>query len=341
VSAPSATPGQGGPPLSKEERKAQIRATLKAAGASDSAAARGATAAPVDIVPDGKNDTPHGTSGAQNIPPGKIDAPAEARSVAVISRLSADKRALESRVKELEAKSADQTDSVAALRAKVKADPGVLLDVFGADIAEDETKRLEAFNDAVIRRADPTRVAQTAQDREIADLRARLDAKEKADQERASQASDERGRGNVQRAMVEGFRDGDVQVIPAGAYPYCEHLTKIGQEDAFGGVMLAAREMAVAFQESEGREPTRKEVGEFIKIAADTAEQHFRDRTIAAQLPVKTDTVTQAKDPTPRTITPDMSAGGTVARPSRTLSKEERHAEITAKLRKETAQAAS
>ena len=321
ASTSSAAPAEsGGRPLSKAEQKAAINAKLRAAGASDSPAAQDAKAPAEPAKP-------------------AEPAPEVQRSVAVISRLSAENRALKEQIKAAEAKSADQTDSVAALRVRVKADPGVLLDVFGADISADESKRLEAFNDAVIRRGDPARIAMSDQDRKIADLEAKLADRDAKDKERAAQASDERGRGNVQRAMTEGFKDGDVEVIPAGAYPYCEHLTKIGQEDAFGAVLAAAREMTIDFQKVNDREPSRKEVGEFIKISAETLEKHYRERVLAAQLPRKNEPEQRAKDPTPRTITSDMGSGGTAATKDRPMTKDERHAAIRAKLLKETATA--
>jgi hypothetical protein len=328
AATPAAEPAKSG-----KERHDAIRAKLAAA---------------TKTKPDGGTTVPAPAAAATPA------AEAKKPTVGAVMRLTSENTKLTNRVAELEGEIAKRSTSgdgetIASLRERVKKDPAVLFDVFGADIDEDETKRLAKLNDLVLERADPASAKDRETRSEVEKLKAKLAEKDAEDAKRAMSDRDRNARSHTAKVLTEGVKadDGSLLLDPA-KYPYVNHLTKTGEVDAHAGVMHATRDLAKAFREENKREPTDDEIVTLITIAADEAEAYFAKRAknwaltqpdpaAAASEPAKA--VEQARR-VPRTIGSQMG-GHTPANPDKSkLSKSERHEAIRDKLRRSQQQSA-
>jgi hypothetical protein len=334
AAAPAAEPVKRG-----KDRHAEIKAKLAAA---------------TKTKPEGGTTVPAPAAAAT--PPTeakKPEADAKKPTVGAVMRLTSENTKLTNRVAELEGEIAKRSTSgdgetIASLRERVKKDPAVLFDVFGADIDEDETKRLAKLNDLVLERADPASAKDRETRSEVEKLKAKLAEKEAEDAKRAMSDRDRNARAHTARVLTEGVKadDGSVLLDPA-KYPYVNHLTKTGEVDAHVGVMHATRDLAKAFREENKREPTDDEIVTLITIAADEAEAYFAKRaknwalTQPAPAPVAEPApAAESVRRVPRTIVSTMG-GHTPANPDKSkLSKAERHEAIRDKLRRAQQQSA-
>lgn len=264
-------------------------------------------------------------------------------AVGAVMRLTAENTKLKGELEELRGKveAAGKTESLDSLRARVKADPAVLFDVFGEDIDADENGRWTKLVESIRDRQDPGNAAA----REVEKLKKQLaerdakaaeEQKTKAEQERAA-----RRRAHTAQILTEGFKDEiEGAIVDASKYPYVNHLTKVGEVDVHAGVSATVRDMVVEFEQAQKRQPTDKEIAKFIAIAAGEAEAYFAKRAKNWQLA----TPAPAAAPEEERRTPTTIGSGFGSRqPPRVdksqLSKKERHEEIRARLRSRTATA--
>ena len=327
VSAPAAEAPPAEKPKRGRARHDEIRAKLAAVPADPAQAAPAETPKPAaDPTPEPKKP-----------------------AVGAVMRLTSENSKLKSDLEALQAKlaAASKGETLDSLREKVKKDPAILFDVFGADLDADEQKRLAKFNDAVLNRADPAYKAQSEVDERIAKLERELEEARKGEQTRASQDRDAKARAHTAMVLTEGFKaeDGTAVIDPA-KYPYVNHLTKTGEVDAHAGVMYATRELASAFREKNGRDPTDREIATMIGIAASEAEAYFSKRAKNWQLPSAEPAPAPVADepaarPTPRTIGSGLGSRAPGAVDTKHLSKSEKHALIRERLRRAQAQAVS
>jgi len=331
---PISAPGAETPPAANEPKKrgkarhAEIRAQLaKAAGKP----APAPEAKPADAAP-------------------AADKPAEEPkkpAVGAVMRLTAENTKLKARLDELEtaSKKSASGETIESLRERVKKDPAVLFDVFGADLDVDENNRLVKLNDAVLGRADPEHAKQREVLSEVEKLKKQLADKDAEVASAAERDRDHRARAHTSQVLTDGFKseDGKVVIDPA-KYPFVNHLTKSGEVDAHLGVMHATRELAADFRKTKGREPTETEIIGFISIAAGQAEEYFSKRAKNWQLP-QAPATTPAPEPdqrrTPTTIGSGLGGRAALGADTRQLSKREKHELIRQRLRQANRQAAA
>lgn len=336
VSAPGAeTPPAGDrPPEGKQPEKkrgkarhAEIRAKL--AASKDAPAGDKPTEAPAAAPPAKKPETPAA----------EPDKPKPA--VGAVMRLTAENTKLKGELEDLRGKleSASKGETVASLRERIKADPAVIFDVFGEDLGEDGEKQWERLVDSVRDRSDPTAKAERETRSEVDKLKAQLAEREAQDAERGKAERDQRARAHTASWLTEGHKseDGTVQIDPA-KYPYVNHLTKIGEVDVHLGVAMAARKLIGDFEAANGRKPNDTEVARMVQISADQAEAHFSARAKRWSLPTPaaaptTEAPAAADKPRVTTIGSGLGSRAPGGVDPKTLSKKERHALISQRLR--------
>lgn len=330
---PHASPKRG------EARHDEIRAKLAAAKPS------------VGTAKPGENVTVEGGTAAIEAKPVATPEPEKPKpAVGAVMRLTAENTKLQGRIDELTTKleAASKGETVESLRAKVKKDPAVLLDTFGADLDEDETKRLVKFNDAVLGRSDPAYAKDREIRSEVDELKKQIAERDAALATSNSKDRDARARTHTATILTEGHKadDGTLVIDPA-KFPYVNHLTKAGEIDAHAGVMHATREMATDFRTKQGREPTDAEIINMIGIAASEAEAYFAKRAKNWSLPAapvaaaETDEDAPAERKTPTTIGSGFGSNRAGTVDKKQLSKAEKHELIRDRLRKASAQSPS
>jgi hypothetical protein len=331
VSAPAETPSAAvakKPAKTGAARHAEIREKLATAPA------------------EGANETP-APEKPVDAPPPEPEKPKPA--VGAVMRLTSENSKLKTQIEELQAavtkaNGSGNSETVAALRERVKKDPAVLLDIFGADLDEDETKRLGRLSNAWLDRADPESAKQREVLSKIEKLEQELQQEREGKKVLAQQDKDGRARAHTAKVLTDGHKadDGTVVIDPT-KYPYVNQLTKAGEVDAHAGVMYATREMADAFREKNKREPNDTEIVTMIGIAAGEAEAYFAKRAKNWELPGAAPP--PAEEPptkrTPTTIGAGLGSRAPSAVDTSGLSKAEKHALIREKLRRAQAQSAN
>lgn len=321
VIAPAAdVPGTVAKAKAKGDRHAEIKAKL--------AASQPATETP---PADGETPTPEPTKPTEPEP--------KKPAVGAVMRLTAEntklKGDLEAAHSKLEA--ASKGESLEALRERIKKDPAVLFDVFGAELGEDEGARLAKLNDAVLDRADPTSVARREAMTEVDKLKAQLAARDAEVAKVAAEQRDSNARAHTAKVLTEGHKadDGTLVIDPA-KFPYINHLTKTGEVDAHAGVMHATRDLAAEFRKEQKREPNDAEIATMIGIAAVEAEAYFSKRAKNWTLPqlVPTEqTPAPTERKTPTTIGSQFGRRSPGLVDASHLTKAERHEAIRQRLR--------
>ena len=263
-------------------------------------------------------------------------------------RLTSENQKLKSELDEVRTKleASSKGETVEALRARVKADPAVLFDMFGEDIDADEDKRWTRLVDSIRDRNDPATAAQ----REVAALRKQLADKEEGEKktaaERAEQERAARRREHTAKILTEGFKDeiGEA-IVDASKYPYVNHLTKVGEVDAHAGISSTVRDMVVEFEKAQKRPPTDTEIAKFIGIAAEQAEAYFSKRAKNWHLEQQAAPPPAAPAPTetrrPTTIGSGLGGRDPGGIDTKKLSKREQHELIRQRLREATRQPAN
>jgi regulator of replication initiation timing len=344
TSAAPSTPETPAAPAAETPAKPAVKLKGRAAHDAIRAKLTAAKAAPAGDKP---------ADDASNAPAaGDLPAPAAAKTqpaptepseekkpaVGAVMRLTAENTKLKGQLEELQAKHevASKAETIEAFRERVKADPAVIFDVFGADLGEDGEKQWERLVDAVRDRADPSSAADRKALSEVEALKKQLADR---DAEAAKRAEDDRAqkrRAHTAQILTEGFKDeiGET-IVDSAKYPYVNHLTKVGEVDVHAGISATVLDLVVEFQKSQKRQPSDAEIAKFIAISAEQAEQHFAKRAKNWQLP-------QAAAPAPATTeTPERpttigsqlggrDAGGV---DTRKLSPREKHALIRERLR--------
>lgn len=334
VAAPAAeTPPQAkAPKLKGRAAHEAIRAKLaaKAAPAGDK---------PADAKPDASKTEPaaEGKTAPAKDAAASTEPEAKKPAVGAVMRLTAENTKLTNELAEVRSKleAASKAETVESLRAKVKKDPAVLLDLFGADLSEDENERLTKLNDAVLARLDPAGAADRERDAEIAALKKQLADADKAKAETAEQEKARARREHTAKVLTDGFKD-DIgeTIVDSSKYPYVNHLTREGVVDVHAGISATVRDLVVEFAKAQKRNPTDAEIAKFIAISAEQAEQHFAAQARKWQLP---NAATPAPAPTetrPAVTTIGSGLGNrTGAVDTSKLSPRERHALIRERLR--------
>lgn len=299
VAAASPSPeAQAQPPAKPKTGKArhdQIRAQLAAKKDSPADAEKGPSNTPgpagVDAASEAKKDSQPATTEPEKPKP----------AVGAVMRLTAENTKLKGELDDIRGKleAHGKTESLEALRARVKADPAVLFDVFGEDIDADENNRWTKLVESIRDRSDPGNAAA----REVEKLKKQLaerDAKAEADQKtKAEQDRAQRRREHTAKILTEGFKDeiGEA-IVDSSKYPYVNHLTKVGEVDAHAGISSTVRDMVIEFETAQKRQPTDAEIAKFIGIAAGEAETYFSKRARNWQLTQPAPApVTQTEEP--------------------------------------------
>lgn len=262
-------------------------------------------------------------------------------------RLTAENTKLTNELAEVRAKleAAGKAETVESLRERVKKDPAVILDIFGADLSEDENERLTKLNDAVLARLDPESAADRERDSEIAKLKKALADKEKTDAERAEQDRARARREHTAKVLTDGFKD-DIgeTIVDSSKYPYVNHLTREGVVDVHAGISATVRDLVVEFQKAQKRNPTDAEIAKFIAISAEQAETHFATQAKKWQLPTVAAppaAVAPAARETPTTIGSQLGGRTPGEVDVSKLSPRQRHALIRERLRTANRQSAN
>jgi len=311
------------PKLRGKARHAEIKANLAKAKAAPKVAASEA-------------DTPKPDAPAPIGDPPKPDEPKPAdeakdkKPVGAVMRLTAENTKLKQQIDDLQ-KSA-KAETVESLRAKVKKNPAVLLEVFGGDIAEDENERLTKLNDAVLAAIDPAHAAERERDERVAKLEKELEQERAAKQTLAEKDIEDRRAGLTAKWMTEGYTAANGQkLLDPSKFPYVNHLSKAGEVDVHRGIAGAVHSMASDFIKANDRRPTDDEIADMHRIAAEKAEAHFSKRAKNWQLPQAAAPAPSAPA-TPTTIGSGMgSRAGATEKP--VLRGRARHEEIRRQLR--------
>jgi regulator of replication initiation timing len=265
VAAPGGEAPNAAPPKKGKARHAEIRAQL-AAKTAPTAETPAADAKPAD---------------AKTTPPATTEPEKPKPAVGAVMRLTSENQKLKSELDEVRTKleTSSKGETVEALRARVKADPAVLFDMFGEDIDADEDKRWTRLVDSIRDRNDPAsaglrEVEKLKKELADRDAKAAEEAKARTESERAA-----RRREHTAKILTEGFKDeiGEA-IVDASKYPYVNHLTKVGEVDAHAGVSATVRDMVIEFEKAQKRQPTDTEIAKFIGIAAEQAETYFSKR---------------------------------------------------------------
>jgi hypothetical protein len=302
-----------------------------AAKAQDAAAA--AATAPAKADGDDKDSKAPAAKAATPTEPSEEKKPA----VGAVMRLTAENTKLKSQLEELQGKieSAGKAETVESLRARVKKDPAILLDLFGADLSEDENERLTKLNDAVLARLDPAHAAERERDERVAKLEKELEA-ERAEKSKLTQREKEQARReHTARTLTEGYKDeiGET-IVDSAKYPWVNHLTKVGEVDIHAGISNTVADLVRAFIAAQKRNPTDGEVAKMIAISASEAEEHFSKRSKNWQLPQAAAPAQAMPSAPERPTTIGSSLGGRAGGVDASkLSPREKHALIRERLR--------